>query len=143
MTRSFKRGVEFPHEGFVQLAIEAFFESKGYVVDVAQRVDLRCVHAVSGETWHVEAKGVTTQVGLDFRTGLGQLVQGMHEPNVHYGLAVPDTPAFRTQVDKVPSMVVSALALHWLFVGPDKTVTIVHPNGPDRAAVHETHGKAP
>lgn len=29
-----------------------------------------------GRRWLIEAKGQTSGVGLDFRTGLGQLVQG-------------------------------------------------------------------
>lgn len=126
--RAYKRGVEFPHEGFVQQAIEAHFRNNGFTVDSGGRVDLTCLHPSTGEAWHIEAKGVTTQIGLDFRTGIGQLVQGMSNPSTRHALAVPDTPAFRTQVSKLSDWVVSRLGIHWLFVAPDGSIQVVAPS---------------
>jgi len=129
--RSYKRGLEFPHEGFVQLSIEAHFRAAGFDLINDGQVDLLCTHPTSGEAWHIEAKGLTTQVGLDFRTGLGQLVQGMRSETSKYGAAVPDTPAFRAQIAKLSPWVVSALHIHWLLVSPDGSVHIVAPGGPN------------
>jgi hypothetical protein len=130
-TRSYKRGIEFPHEGFVQHSIEAHFRNAGFTISSPGRVDLLCSHPANGESWHIEAKGVTTQVGLDFRTGLGQLVQAMHNEKLLHGIAIPDTPAFRAQIQKLSPWVVSRLGIHWLLVSQDGSVTIVAPRGPN------------
>lgn len=127
-TRAYKRGVEFPHEGFVQLAIEAHFRVAGFDVVSDGRVDLLCRHPQTGETWHIEAKGKTTQVGLDFRTGLGQLLQGMIDQESRHGLAVPDIPPFRAQVAKVSAWAVQRLGIHWLFVSADGGIHVVAPS---------------
>lgn len=127
MARLYKRGTEFPHEGFVQQAIERYFEQAGYVLDVSTHVDLLCTHASSGDAWHIEAKGMTTAIGLDFRTCLGQLLQRMNQLNVRHGLALPDLPQYRTQTDQVSPWVRERLGLHWLFVASDGTVTIACP----------------
>ena len=125
--RVYKRGFDFPNEGFVQLAIEAHFRAAGFNLYSEGRVDLLCTHPVTGESWHIEAKGQTTQVGLDFRTGLGQLLQAMRSKDSKCGAAVPDTPQFRAQIDKLSSWVVSALNIHWLLVSQDGAVRIVPP----------------
>ena len=122
--RAFKRGTEWPNEGFVQGAIEAFFRSGGFEVEEHKTIDLVCSHPATGDRWSVEAKGLTTAVGLDFRTGLGQLLQGMLQPGVHYGLAVPDIPQFRRQVHAVPPWVAETLGIHWLYVQEDGSVKI-------------------
>lgn len=126
-TRTYKRGSEFPHEGFVQGAIEAHFRAAGFELEHHKRIDLVCRHPATGETWQVEAKGVTTQVGLDFRTGIGQLVQGMRSETTKYGIAVPDVPAFREQISCVSPWVVEALGLHWLFVAADGAIEMQSP----------------
>ena len=118
----FKRGLDWPNEGFVQQAIEAHFRAAGYAIDEHKTIDLVCVHPGTGERWSVEAKGSTSSIGLDFRTGLGQLLQGMKCQGVQYGLAMPDLAQFRKQVDAVPSWVVEALGIHWIFVQEDGTV---------------------
>ncbi|MDN8616453.1 hypothetical protein [Variovorax ginsengisoli] len=111
----------------MQLAIEAHFRNAGFTVDSDGRVDLLCRHARTGGTWQIEAKGVTTQIGLDFRTGMGQLVQGMTDQGSRHGLAVPDTPAFHAQINKVSAWVVQRLDIYWLFVSEDASVRIVAP----------------
>jgi hypothetical protein len=123
--RSFKRGIEWPNEGFVQGAIEAFFLSSGFEVEKHKTIDLVCSHPVTRVKWRVEAKGLTTAVGLDFRTGLGQLLQGMNEKGIHYGLAVPDILQFRKQVEAVPSWVTETLGINWLYVSEDSSVKVV------------------
>lgn len=129
MERAYKRGDQFPHEGFVQGAIERHFDKCGYSLDTSTHVDLLCTHPVTGEAWHIEAKGKTTAIGLDFRTCLGQLLQRMSRQHVRHGIAVPDMPQYRSQTKQVSTWVTDRLGLHWLFVAEDGTVEIVCPNG--------------
>ena len=123
----YKRGTEFPHEAFVQAAVEHHFESAGYLLDSGGRVDLHATDALSGERWHIEAKGVTSQVGLDFRTGLGQLVQGMEHPESKHAIAVPDTDSFRKQVRCIRPWVMERLQLYVLLVAADGGVSVYGP----------------
>jgi hypothetical protein len=127
--KRFALGIEFPYEGFVQHAIEAHFRSEGFDIASVPHVDLSCSHAQTGEVWHIEAKGKTSQVGLDFRTCLGQLVQRMSRPEVRHGIAIPDIEAYRAQTAKVSVWVVEQLGLHWLFVSADGSVEVVRPSG--------------
>ena len=113
----------------MQGALEVYFRSAGFNLMTDGQVDLLCSHPITGESWHVEAKGHTTQVGLDFRTGIGQLIQSMRHPETKHGIAVPDTPAFRAQVAKVSDWVVALLRLHWFFVGQDGSVRVIAPSG--------------
>lgn len=73
----YQRGVEFPHEGFVQSAIETYFTSKKYTILEEDYSDLVCINEQDNDKWVIEAKGKTSAIGLDFRTGLGQLIQRM------------------------------------------------------------------
>jgi hypothetical protein len=73
----FPLGVEFPREGFVQGAVERHFASCTRVT--VGHADFACTDD-AGRRWLIEAKGETTDVGLDFRTGLGQLLQAAAEP---------------------------------------------------------------
>lgn len=132
--RRYKRGDEFPHEGFVQGAIERHFKKAGYSLDTSTHVDLLCTHPIAGDAWHIEAKGKTTAIGLDFRTCLGQLLQRMSQQHVKHGVALPDMAQYRTQTEQVSTWVVDRLGLHWLFVAEDGTVEIVHPNRTEHAS---------
>jgi|GEM_PF-974338 len=128
MNRTYARGADFPNEGFVQLAIERHFFDLGFTLDTETHVDLLCTSPHTNETWHIEAKGKTAQIGLDFRTCLGQLVQRMDVEHARYGIAIPDLPAYRRQTAQLSGWVVEKLGLHWLFVSRDGTVEVVAPN---------------
>src|SRR5436309_15921785 len=67
----YQLGDEFPREGFVQAALEQHFAACERVE--AGWADLACVDE-NGVRWVIEAKGETSDTGLDFRTGLGQLL---------------------------------------------------------------------
>lgn len=125
---AFPLGYEFPNEGFVQCAIETFFTSNGYRLLDEGYTDLACAHSETGERWLVEAKGKSMAIGTDFNSGLGQLLKRMRdEESAHFGLAMPDIPAYRRQVDQVSARVRRALELHWLFVAEDGAVQIIKP----------------
>jgi hypothetical protein len=123
--RRYHLGQEFPYEGFVQRAIEAHFLTAGFELDVTTAVDLLCTHPLTGEAWHVEAKGKTSAVGLDFRTCLGQLLQRMSRPETKHAVALPDLPTYRAQAAQVSSWVQELLGLHWLFISPSGMVEVV------------------
>ena len=126
-----KRGhypAEFPRESFVQRAIESYFIGQGYQIEQEGYIDLVCRHPETTVRWVIEAKGHTSDVGLDFRTCLGQIVQAMRDPAVCYGVAVPDTPQYRAQCRLVSDWVRAALGLHWLLVATDGTIQIVAPD---------------
>jgi hypothetical protein len=122
---NYQLGVDFPREGFVQRAIEDHFSSGS--TQKLGFADLACTDS-SGRRWLIEAKGETSDVGLDFRTGLGQLVQGVPSADWTVALAMPDTPKFALQRSRTSEWARRALGLHWLIVAEDGTVTIVPPD---------------
>ena len=120
----YKLGTAFPREGFVQAALERHFgECERHVIGYA---DFACVDA-DGRRWVIEAKGETSDVGLDFRTGLGQVLQGTPSHDCTPALAMPDTPKFERQRMRTPEWVRSALNLHWIVVDSDGSVRVVAP----------------
>jgi hypothetical protein len=121
----FRLGNELPHEGFVQAALESHFGSceRQHV----GHVDFACVD-VAGRRWLIEAKGETRDIGLDFRTGLRQLLQGAPSPGWTLALAMPDTPGFARQRNRTPEWIRDALHLHWMLVQDDGSVTVEPPN---------------
>jgi len=129
MSRSYKLGSEFPREGFVQKSIEAFFVQRGFTLEPRKfaGIDLLCAHPTTGERWHVEAKGVTSQTGLDFRTCIGQLVIRMSDQSVRHAIAIPNDPSFSALIGQVSPWVVERLGLHWLIVDQGGAVKVVEP----------------
>ncbi len=133
MKRSYKLGDAFPGESFVQSAIERHFREKGFDIDTSGYVDLLCTHPATRECWHIEAKGKTSDPGLDFRTCVGQLVLHIRSSETRYGIALPHIPEFTAQIAKVSPWVVERLSIHWLLVCGDGTVNLVSPShGPTR-----------
>ena len=123
-----QRGADFPHEGFVQRAIESHFSRLGFVLECDTLADLVCVHRHTAERWLIEAKGVTANLGLDFGTGLAQLIQRMTDPSTKYALAIPCDERFLAQCQLVSAHVREAIGLHWLIVTPDGSVVTIPPD---------------
>lgn len=86
-----------------------------------------CVNPDNGETWIIEAKGKTAQIGLDFRTCLGQLILAMDNESVKYGIAVPVIPQYQDQLNKINKHVRKALNLHWILVEENGDIRIITP----------------
>lgn len=126
--KGYRYSDEFPREAFVQHAIEAYFTAQGYQIEDGGYTDLVCSNSELKQRWIIEAKGQTADVGLDFRTGLGQLLQAMRDQEAFYGLAVPDIPQYLAQCKKVSDWVRRALRLHWLLVQSDGSLRIVSPD---------------
>lgn len=118
-------GSDFPSEGFVQAAIEARFATCRR--EAVPHVDFVGIDPSNGERWWIEAKGETSDTGLDFRTGLGQLLCGMAREGTRYAIAIPDTPKFAALRDRVAPWVRVNLGLHWLLVDSAGAVTIDTP----------------
>jgi len=124
----FRNGVDFPNEGFVQLALDRHFANLGFTQHCGSRADIDLRNPGSGLRWVVEAKGGTRQnSGLDFKTGLGQLFFGMSDPGALYGIAVPDVPRFRAVCASLPERVRASLNIHWLLVDANGHVRVVPP----------------
>ena len=123
-SRNYKLGSEFPAEFFVQQAVEAHFLSKGFSVDTSTHIDLLCRHSETGELWQIEAKGKTSQPGLDFRTCLGQLLQRMNGDGINYSVAVPRLPQYLAQISQTSSWAAERLNISWVLVDPDGHVSI-------------------
>jgi hypothetical protein len=121
----YKRGTNFPNEGFVQFAIEKHFKQEGYIFLKEDLVDLVCQK--NTEKWFIEAKGQTESIGVDFNTGLGQILKQMTDPSYTYGIAVPNTDKFLFQVGKVPKRVCHVLNLHWILVNEQGVIQIISP----------------
>ncbi|WP_322446984.1 hypothetical protein [Robertmurraya mangrovi] len=126
----YKNGLDFPYEGFIQHAIEAHFDMGGFIMEHLPHTDYAGVHTETGERWRIEAKGLTSAVGLDFRTGLGQLIQRMDEPEARYGIAIPNIPAYLKQVNQIKPWVREKFGLFILIVSEDGEVQYVYPNQP-------------
>ncbi len=127
MAGNFKLGYDFPSEGFVQLAIEKFFAKEGYQVVEFRYADYCCLNPANGQKWIVEAKGKTTAIGLDFRTGIGQIIQRMEDETANYAIAVPALTQFHNQMKNIPHRVRVLLNLHYLLVSEDGSVLVVKP----------------
>jgi len=125
---TYKRGKDFPAEQFVQVAIEAYFLNQGFNLDRSRHVDLACVHPITGERWQIESKGISAAIGLDFRTGLGQLLQRMTDRAVKHGVAVPKIPQYEAQISKMTPWVVDLLGIHWFLIRSDGSVEWLPPN---------------
>jgi hypothetical protein len=124
----YRYSADFPREAFVQEAIERHFKPTEFQRERHETADLVCHSDRLKQRWIIEAKGETSDIGLDFRTGLGQLLRNMSNPDVLYGLAVPETPRFLQQCRSIDKWVRQALNLHWLIVQPDSSVRIVNPS---------------
>lgn len=129
MTRKFPRGEGFPNEGFVLGAIERHFRSLGFALLDEGFTDFACIHRESGERWVIEAKGHSTDVGLDFNTCLGQLLKRMHDgESAKFGLAMPATPQYEKQIRQIGRKVREALGLHWLLINESGVVQLIGPS---------------
>ena len=135
MTTTFRNGVEFPNEGFIQAALDRHFAALGFTLRVESRADIDLLNPATGQHWVVEAKGDTKgNAGLDFKTGLGQLLLRMteHDHETMYGIALPDTPRFLSLYSKISESVRLRLNLHCLLVDSDSTVRVIPPSEPAR-----------
>lgn len=126
-TPGFHHPAKYPYEAFVQEALRAHFTEQGYFIEQMDSVDLVCRHPESGERWVIEAKGKTTQPGLDFRTALGQIVTAMHDQTARYAVAIPALQPYHRLCGGISAEVRDVLRLHWMIVAASGLVTCIAP----------------
>ncbi|EEJ5470597.1 hypothetical protein AU693_003621 [Salmonella enterica subsp. diarizonae] len=140
--RNYPRGAEFPSEQFVQVSIEKYFSHEGFCIDTSTHVDLICRDQESGDViWQIEAKGKTSNPGLDFRTCLGQLVQRMTNERVNYGLAVPNIPQYINLINQTSAFAVERINITWILVDCDGSVSIGLPKVTSNEKVMEVKSR--
>lgn len=123
----------FPAEDAVVAAVRAWLAQRGCVGERRDYVDIVAREPDTGRLWVIEAKGETSQTGLDFRTCLGQILTAMRDDDGHsviYAVAVPATDAYRRLCGGISDHVRRALGLHWLLVSRDGHVWQVEPDAP-------------
>ncbi len=76
------------------------------------------------EEWRIECKGETSSIGVDFNTGLGQILKRMEDESSKYAIALPDTSKFRNQTRQIPSIVRKKLDLYWIWVNKEGNIEI-------------------
>lgn len=124
----YKRGYDFPNEGFIQKTIELYFLKLGYKQINEKFSDFVCVNPNTNEKWVIEAKGLTKEIGLDFRTCLGQLVQRINSRNTKYVMAFPNLDKYIKQCRIVKQWVRKELQIYWLLVDECGRVKIFSPD---------------
>lgn len=126
-TKVFKRGLDYPNEGFIQNKIEEYFTQLGYEPIEVDYSDYVCIHPSSNAKWVIEAKGKTSAIGLDFRTCLGQVVQRMDLQTTNYAVAIPDLESYIKQCNLIKPWVRKVLNLYWIIVDADGNVKVISP----------------
>lgn len=112
----------------MQIVLDRHFEALGFTENCGSRADIDLRNPSTGIRWIIEAKGHTKHnSGLDFKTGLGQLLLRMSDADAHYGIAVPDIPRFQALCSSFPERVRTSLNIHWLFVDSDAHVRVIAP----------------
>ena len=125
--KGYKKEHKFPNESFVQSAIERHFTKLGFNLERNRNIDLYCTHPVSNEAWIIEAKGLTTAIGLDFKTCLGQLIMSMNSTEINYGVAVPNIANYLKLCQSVPKNVTDKLNISWIYISESGQVEIHKP----------------
>lgn len=128
MDKFFKKENCYPNEAFVQEAIEKYFSDLGYQLKTKEQVDL--IAEKGSECWVIEAKGMTSSVGLDFNTCLGQLVKSMKDKHAIYAIAIPKHEKYERQCKLIPDYFRQLVNLHILFIDEQGKVNITFPKDP-------------
>lgn len=116
----------FPIEDFVVQSVDDWLVQNGYRDTVHARrghQDPDLIAVSEREALVIEAKGHTGGIDLDYNTGLGQLIKHMDSEEAVYAIAVPDSPQFRAQLEKVRDLARKRLLMKWLL-SPEAGVTI-------------------
>lgn len=127
----YPRGNTYPHEEFVQIAIENYAESQGWrKITTGDHTDLVCEDPATGKHWRIEAKGETESRSTDFHTGLGQLIHRAECQDDNHALAVPDTPGLLRLCGELCPWLRERLNLHIMVVADDGHVRVYGPSEP-------------
>ncbi|HDH28900.1 MAG TPA: hypothetical protein ENH13_07180 [Euryarchaeota archaeon] len=71
---------KFPYEAFVERRVSDYFRNIGYELSMEIAfLDLHFKSAEKGGEWRIECKGETSSIGVDFNTGIGQILKRMDD----------------------------------------------------------------
>lgn len=126
MNKNFKKEKVYPNEAFVQEAIELYFSEKGYEIKTKEQADL--IAEKHDEKWIIKAKGMTSAVGLDFNTCLGQLIKNMTSEEQIYAIAIPSHLQYRRQCELLPSYFRELVKLRILLIDESGEVCVIEPH---------------
>lgn len=118
----------FPAEDAVEDTVRAWLSAKGCTFKRRDYVDVVAREPDGGLLWVVEAKGETSDPGLDFRTCLGQILTAMRDDGATYAVAVPATKSYRRLCAGISEYVRRAIGLNWLLVSSSGGVWLVAPD---------------
>jgi len=121
----YKKDNKYPNEAFIQEAIENYFSNEGFVIEKDGQIDL--IAEKSDEKWIVEAKGMTSQITVDFNSCLGQLVKSMVSPVWNYAIAIPYEDKYKVQCMKLPKYFRNNNNLHIIVVSENAQIKIIMP----------------
>lgn len=130
VTNSERDPKPFPAEDAVVDAVNAWLDREGFSFEQRNYVDVVAREPKTGRLWIIEAKGETSDPGLDFRTCLGQIVTAMHGPAALYAVAIPATKSYHQLCEGISDYVRRRLELHWILVGRAGRVWLVAPDEP-------------
>ncbi len=123
--KHFKKNKAYPNEAFIQEAIENCFFNEGFAIEKDGQIDL--VAEKDDEKWIVEAKGMTSQITVDFNTCIGQLVKSMSSPTWKYAIAIPCEDKYKVQCVKLPEYFRRSNNLHIIIVDENAHIKIIMP----------------
>ncbi|SHL55523.1 hypothetical protein SAMN02745136_05167 [Anaerocolumna jejuensis DSM 15929] len=128
MSKYYKKDNCFPNEIFIQEAIEHYFLGYDFIINASGHVDL--IAEKENEKWIIEAKGLTSSVGVDFNTCLGQLIKSMKDSKTIYAIAVPKIDSYKRQCEMISDYFRKLVGLHILVVDRTGNVSLILPNQP-------------
>lgn len=126
MGKYYKKDNCFPNEIFIQEAIEHYFLSYDFIINASGHVDL--IAEKENERWIIEAKGLTSSVGVDFNTCLGQLIKSMKDSKTIYAIAVPKIDSYKRHCEMISDYFRKLVGLHISVVDRTGNVSLILPN---------------
>jgi hypothetical protein len=121
----FKKDKVYPNEAFVQEAIEHYFLAKDYKLEESRYVDLIAVKP--NDRWVVEAKGMTSQITVDFNTCIGQLAKSMTTSDTKYAIALPNEIQYKKQCMNIPDYFRITNHLYILVINENAQIQVIGP----------------
>ncbi len=123
--KHFKKEKVYPNEAYIQEAIENFFTQEGFIIDAEGQIDL--IAEKNDDKWIIEAKGMTSQITVDFNTCIGQLAKSMKSDSYNYGIALPYEDKYKKQCLKLPKYFREKNNLSIIVVNEKQEVIIIGP----------------
>ena len=125
---------EYPNEAFIENEVVKYFKKRGYRIysdDEKKKNEFNKHADIIAENdkqiWVIEAKGKTSDPGVDFNTGLGQLAKKMVSGNRKYAIAIPQIEQYKKQCLKLPNYYRATNELNIFLVNDKGDVKVINP----------------